>query len=223
MTDAIVVSALGIVDASGVRGSSGIRSSWTELGQDPVAGLVRFKPIFGTAFRDFRRLDILSRMFIVMTEACDLATHLPVAWRIDTALVSGSETGCLAADRRFERSLHIPAGIEPAVFPYTLPSTCLGEVAIRHRLHGPTVCLSLADREEPQALRVATQLLHGGEARAALVLVGDWVPAAEGQDTHKTRAAALLLRPADPDTPHLAEVADFESDLFHAIDNRLST
>jgi 3-oxoacyl-(acyl-carrier-protein) synthase len=219
----IVVVAAAIVDASGVRGGSGIRSTWAELGLDPVQGVVRFQPIFGSPFRDFRRLDILSRMFLVATEACDVPAHLPDDLRSETALVSGSETGCLASDRRFERSLHTEAGIEPAVFPYTLPSTCLGEIAIRHRLHGPTICLSLAEGEEAQALRAAERLLHAGEAAAAIVLVGDWVPATEDAAAHKTRAVALLMRPADPDTPSLASISDLETDLFRAIDTLFPT
>jgi 3-oxoacyl-(acyl-carrier-protein) synthase len=217
MTDSTRITAASIADANGLRGSTGIRTKWSDVDQDPAAGQVKFKPIFGTRFPEFRRLDILSRMFVVATEACGLPALLDDETRIDTALVLATATGCLAADQRFERSLQIPKGIEPAVFPYTLPNTCLGEVAIRHRLRGPTLCLSVAPGEEGLALTTAQGLLLDREARAALVLLGDWVPG------EKTRVAVLLLSPGDPDTSSLAALDAVLSSPFEGIEEILET
>ena len=47
-----------------------------------------------------------------------------------TALVLGTSYGCLHSDVCFARGLEPGGTLRPAVFPYTLPSTCLGEVAI---------------------------------------------------------------------------------------------
>ncbi|UCF53743.1 MAG: GNAT family N-acetyltransferase, partial [Bradyrhizobium sp.] len=87
----------------------------------------------------------LSRFVCLAVEA--LGVDLPD----DTALVFASGSGCLHADRLFEESRH--SVIRPALFPYTLPSACLAELAIRHKTMGPTICLAVApgDEEEPMA------------------------------------------------------------------------
>jgi hypothetical protein len=222
MNDPIVIAAASLADATGLRGSRGTRTTWRECDQDPTTGKVRFQPIFGTPFPEFRRLDILSRMFVIATEACGLPELLDEETRVDTAIILASSTGCLAADVRFEQSLRTPKGIQPAVFPYTLPSTCLGEVAIRHRLRGPTLCLSVLPGQENGAVTAAERLLADREAAAALVLLGDWVPA------DKTRVAALLLTAGDPDTPGLAalgalQAPTVEAPLFEAIERLLES
>lgn len=206
-----MILAAALVDATGLRSSHGRRTTWESVEQDPVAGSIRFKPLFDAPMPEFRRLDILSRILVIATEAC-LPLPQPGA---DTALVFGTEFGCLAADQRFEASLHRPGFLEPRVFPYTLPSTCLGEIAIRHGLQGPTLCLSHGPGEEHTALAEASALLTSRAATSALVVAGDWAPG------HKTRAAALLLGDPGPDTPPFADPADFAVDLLDALATRL--
>ena len=60
------------------------------------------------------------------------------------------------------------------MFPYTLPSTCLGDVAIRHELVGPVLCLTTPRAED--ALDEALLMLHTDEADAAIVCTGDVLP-----------------------------------------------
>ena len=216
MTGEVVITAAAVVDESGVRGSAGTRATWRETGLDPVAGRVRWKPIFGTSLVEFRRLDITSRMFLIAAEACGIETQVAAEHRETTALVLATSTGCLAADQRFEKSLHIDKGIEPAVFPYTLPSTCLGELAIRYRLRGPSICLSIEAGDERQGLDVASALLRTSEASLAVVLLGDWAP------PDKTAATALLLQRADRDTPWLARPEALGADAVQSIRRLLS-
>ena len=124
--------------------------------------------IFARPFPEYRRLEALGRFVCLAVEALDM--EFPQG----TALVFASTLGCLHADRLFEESRH--GVIRPALFPYTLPSTCLAELAIRHRVMGPTLCLSVAPGDETTALAEARRLLAGAEAEAAVVLVGDVVP-----------------------------------------------
>jgi 3-oxoacyl-(acyl-carrier-protein) synthase len=167
-----------------------VRVSWAALGAEPAR--VPWKRIFAAPFPDFRRLDPLSRFCCIAAEAAGIGPHLPEAARARTALVLATTLGCLHADRRFERSLAPGAPIEPAVFPYTLPSTCLGELAIRHRLAGPTLCLSTEAGGEATGLEEARALIGMGEADAALVCMGDAVPG------ERLAMAALLLVPGEP-------------------------
>jgi hypothetical protein len=166
MSDATVVLAVGVVDALGVAGTSGVCASWSGL-ETVAPGTGRtFRRLFGRPDASFRRLDAVSRALVLAAEAAGLAQSLPEDARDDTALVFESALGCLETDLRFARSL---AGgiVEGPLFPYTLPSTCLGEVALRHRLRGPSLCLSVA--EEGAALAEGVRLLDAGEARFALV------------------------------------------------------
>ena len=169
------VVAVSTIDAEGFRSSTGIGATWEELDQDPRAKKLRVPASFQTPFPGFRRLDELSKALLIAIETLHLERHLSESERRDTALIFGSATGCLDADLRFAASLDRPMGIEPAVFPYTLPSTCLGEIAIRHKLQGPTLSVSLADDQPGAALDAASQLLDAG-TRSALVAFGDWVP-----------------------------------------------
>ena len=156
------MSVKGIANLSGVFGCVDVK--WADLGKDPSSGKVPW--VFDRPFLDFRRLDPLSRFVCLAVEA--IGEEFPTR----TALLLATSAGCLHADRKFAASLEtIPAA---GVFPYTLPSTCLGDVAIRHELVGPVLCLTTPHPEE--ALDEARLLLDMGEAEAAIVCTGDVVP-----------------------------------------------
>jgi 3-oxoacyl-(acyl-carrier-protein) synthase len=215
------VAAAGVADETGVAGTGGARVRWEEAGADPRAR-IRWRSFFDEPFPDFRRLDPLSRFCCLAAEAARPGDHLDEARRRDTAIVLATTLGCLHADVRFAAGLEREAEIEPAVFPYTLPSTCLGDVAIRHRLTGPTLCLAAADRDEQVGLREAARLLALEEASAALVCLGDVLPRAEGTGVEpRLRLAALLLLPeASPPTDPLAP-ARLERDLLEVVQQHL--
>jgi len=149
-------------DHLGVLGP-GLEHRWEEPLRDARAPWVFPRP-----FPEYRRLEALGRFVCLAVEALDM--EFPEG----AALVFASSYGCLHADRLFEESRH--GVIRPALFPYTLPSTCLAELAIRHRIMGPTLCLSVAPGDRASALAEARRLLAAGEADAAIVLRGDVVP-----------------------------------------------
>ncbi len=190
MAEVLILGA-GAVDARGVVGTAGARLPWAEAGLDPER--LRWRACFPDApFPTFRRLDPLAQRACLAVEAA--GSHLlgDAAARVETALVLGTAFGCLSVDLAFAASLAPGQDPAPALFPYTLPSTCLGEVALRHRLRGPTACHGVAPGDEAEALREAALRIEEGEARAAVVILGDALsPAA---------AAAAGL----PDSPPLA-------------------
>ncbi len=158
---------------------------------------LRWSACFPTrAFPTFRRLDPLAQRASLALEAAGAAALAP-ALRAETALLLGTAFGCLAADLAFADSL--ASDPSPAVFPYTLPSTCLGELALRHGLRGPTLALVTAPGGEGEALREAALWLAAGEAAAAVVVLGDALPApalARSGEPASPALAALLLAPA---------------------------
>jgi len=207
------------INADGFSSSQGRRCQWRDLDLEPVSGELRWTSIFGAANPGFRRLDRTSRLFACAAELCGLES-LPDELRDNTALLIASSTGCLAADLRFEQGLRTDHGIEPAIFPYTLPSTVLGEIAIRHRLRGPTVCLSVPEGDEGQAVDAGHGLIAHGEAEAALILLGDWVSprrAGQAQIAAKTEIVALLLQAVRPDTHPCMDVSLADTPTMHAL------
>ena len=207
------------IDADGFSTSGGQRRRWRDLAVEPVAGKLRWGALFESANPGFRRLDRTSKLLRCAAELCGLES-LPDELRDNTALLLASSTGCLAADLRFEQSLRTEHGIEPGLFPYTLPSTVLGEIAIQHQLRGPTLCLSVAEGDEGQAIDAGRALIVGGEADAALILLGDWLSpqrAEQAQIAPKTEVVALLLQAGRPDTHPCMDVSLADTPTMYAL------
>jgi len=161
------VLALGVADEEGVFGTGGVRARWSELGVAPPGTGRTFRALFDTTHPTFRRLDRASRVLVLATEATGLPRRLGGSVRDDVALVAETERGSVETDLRFQRSLERGV-VEGALFPSTLPNTSLGEVAQRHRLRGPTCCLSIEAGQRGDALREAARILADGDARYVL-------------------------------------------------------
>jgi 3-oxoacyl-[acyl-carrier-protein] synthase II len=168
MNEVPVIAAIGVVDAHGIAGTGGVRLSWRELDAEPPGSGRTFRAAFGRSDETFRRLDAVSRVLVLAAEAADLSGVLPADLHGETALVIETTLGCLDADLQFAASLGAEMPDAP-VFPYTLPSTCLGEVALRHALRGPSVCLCVEPSATGSALAEAARLLANGEAPAVVV------------------------------------------------------
>ena len=157
-----LVLAVGVVDAQRIAGTAGVNLSWARLGVAPPGDGRTFRAVFGRSDETFRRLDPASRMLVLAGAAAGLPAVLPAGAAANTGIVVETTLGCLDADLRFARSM--TAGMcDGPVFAYTLPSTGLGELALRHGLRGPTVCLSTVLEQRGVALREAALLLATGE------------------------------------------------------------
>ena len=91
MNDHLVISAAGMVDRNGLRGTGDggwQRATWRDLGVDPVAGRVEWRSIFDRSFTDFRRFDITTRMFVIAAEACGLGDRMSAADRSRTGMAA---------------------------------------------------------------------------------------------------------------------------------------
>ncbi len=80
----------------------------------------------------FFKMDSLSKLAFMASEML-----LKNEKEKDIALILSNRAASLDTDRKHQASLsglgnHYPS---PAVFVYTLPNICLGEISIRHRLH----------------------------------------------------------------------------------------
>lgn len=164
MSEAPVVVGIGVVDAQGVAGTSGVAATWAELDADAPGTGRTFRKLFSRADPMFRRLDRAARALVIGAEAAGVSSVIPVREREGAALILETQRGSLESDFAYVARL-AEGNPDPALFPFTLPSTCLGEVALRHGLMGPSVCLSVEAEQAGAALREAERRLSGGEAR----------------------------------------------------------
>jgi 3-oxoacyl-(acyl-carrier-protein) synthase len=106
----------------------------------------------------FGRLDLASQLAVLAVESLHLKFDACPRERIGLCLAA--KAGCLSTDIEYWRGRNEIGGPSPALFTYTLPSSPLGEVAIRHRLIGPNLCLvgddSVALAEAADWLRQGT-------------------------------------------------------------------
>ncbi|MCR9246567.1 MAG: hypothetical protein NXI31_16155 [bacterium] len=158
------VLAAGVLDGRNLRGTGGIDVSWTELGSPAPGDGRTLRTVFGHSDTTYRRLDRISRSLVLAAHAAGLGEVLTPDELRDAALIAETHVGCLEIDRRYTASL---AGelVAATIFPYTLPTTSLGEVALRFKLHGPTMSISVDDDRRGAALREAWRMLAAGEVR----------------------------------------------------------
>lgn len=166
--NALVIQAASCLDAHGYGND---RTGWHEWPAELGAALQRgewdalkWSHLFTAEAPRFSRMDGLSRIGLMAVEL------LGVDWsqrdRDGVGVCVETRWGSLATDVRFLETL------SPSVFTYTLPSTVMGEVCIRHRLRGPVLCLLPgSEAEGSRALEAAAEWLRRGEATGCLGLV----------------------------------------------------
>ena len=113
----------------------------------------------------FLRMDLMCRLGFMAVEL--LAVNFAAmtdARRDRLGVCVESFTGSLDTDIRFAQTPR------PSIFAYTLPSTVIGEICIRHRLKGPVLSLISTDTNGANALAEAAEWLRDGDAEMVLCL-----------------------------------------------------
>jgi 3-oxoacyl-(acyl-carrier-protein) synthase len=110
-------------------------------------------------------MDLTSQLSLLAVEP--FAPYFDAFARDRIAIVLAARTGSLPTDVAYWNARHEPGGLSPTLFTYTLPSAAIGEIAIRHRLTGPNLCLVGASTD---VLPEAAALLRTGEADACVAV-----------------------------------------------------
>ena len=156
---------------------------------DLNASVVRSIPRFG-------RMDLTSQLSLLAVEP--FAPHFESMARNRIAILLGTRAGSLSTDVSYWAGRDQPGGLSPTLFTYTLPSAAIGEIAIRHRLTGPNLCLVGTGLP---VLSEAAALLNTGEADACVVVDTQVVSTALTrmiQMPEIARADAVLLARTGP-------------------------
>ena len=145
---------------------TGLRDWPAPLGEALRRGEIeelRWSALFKSEAQRFARMDWLSRLGLMAVELLDAHFETRDAKDLEqTGVCVETAAGCLTSDAEF---LRLP---RPTVFSYTLPSTVIGEICIRHRFKGPMLCLMSSGNSTRAALDEAAAWLREGSAKSCL-------------------------------------------------------
>jgi 3-oxoacyl-(acyl-carrier-protein) synthase len=91
----------------------------------------------------FGRMDLLSRLALLSVEWLGIDFEKLERDRIGVCMAVSA--GSLSTDLEYWKARNEVGGPSPTLFAYTLPSSAIGEIAIRYRLTGPNLCLVGSD------------------------------------------------------------------------------
>ena len=136
----------------------------------------------------FGRMDLMCRLGLIVVELLDAGFETREAGeRERVSICVETSAGSLATDVQFLRTPR------PSLFTYTLPSTVIGAVCIRHRLQGPGLCLLTSRAGNHAAIATATDWLQTGAADLVVCLSCEAVP----RQLADTGFAPEMLPPGD--------------------------
>lgn len=124
----------------------------------------------------FGRMDLLSQLALLAVESLGVNFDSIDRSRIGICLATGA--GSLPTDIEYWKGRHDIGGPSPTLFAYTLPSSAIGEIAIRYKLTGPNLCFVGTDAT---LLAEGNDLIQRGEADACLCIATNVITAAAAE------------------------------------------
>ncbi|WBV54913.1 3-oxoacyl-ACP synthase [Chryseobacterium daecheongense] len=113
----------------------------------------------------FHKMDPLSKLAFLAAEML-----LKDQDNSKTALVFANKSSSLDTDFKYQESINSNENYfpSPAVFVYTLPNICVGEISIRHKMQTENAFFVLDEFDENFLNNYAQQLLKSGKAENVL-------------------------------------------------------
>ena len=121
------------------------------------------------SYPKFFKMDNLSKLAFLASEVL-LNEEDPGDLEKNIALVFSNRASSLDTDRKHQKSIANKEEFypSPAVFVYTLPNICLGEISIRHGLHSENSFFIFARFNAEHLQLYANGLLQNGKAKKVL-------------------------------------------------------
>jgi hypothetical protein len=202
MTNPKIIS-ISVLDQEGIANTWGFQKTWAEMNCEAPGTSRALRQLTHNKDQTFRRLDRPTRALVLAAEACGVSNLLTPEQRNDTALFIETARGCIEADLRYARLLRTGV-VHAAIFPYTLQSTCLGDVTLRHGLRGQTLSLSVEPGDEGEALREAKRVLRPGGPQFVLAGVVDALDEPQPGAAPILRAVVCLLAAPEVESREMA-------------------
>lgn len=113
----------------------------------------------------FHKMDNLSKLAFLASEMI-----LKDEDHSRTALVFANRSSSLDTDFKYQESINSQENYfpSPAVFVYTLPNICVGEISIRHKMQTENAFFVLDELDEEFLNNYSAQLLESGKADKVL-------------------------------------------------------
>lgn len=115
----------------------------------PLTPAAVYRALIGD-YPKFFKMDFMSKLAFVASEF--LLRNLPSDEREFVAIAMFNSEGSLQTDRNHQLTIgHNSAEClaSPATFVYTLPNIAAGEIAIRHKIMGPTCFFAVSNLDSP--------------------------------------------------------------------------
>ena len=133
-----------------------------------------------TKYPKFFKMDRLSKLAFLAADILLKSQRVRAEQEEDIALVFANKASSLDTDRKHQESIqdrteYYPS---PAVFVYTLPNICLGEISIKYKLYSENSFFIFERFNADRLYTYTTDLLVNN--KAAKVLCG-WVDVDEGE------------------------------------------
>lgn len=145
------------------------------------------------------KMDPLSKLAFMAADTVLKAANVAPESGEDIALVLSNRASSLDTDRRHCETMgEFPS---PAIFVYTLPNICMGEISIRYNLHTEN-SFFIFERFSPKYLHDYTEVLLR-EGKANSVLCG-WVDV----DSDSYKAFVYLVGTEGPKTHDITTIQD---------------
>ena len=139
--------------------------------EDFLAFIKSAYKFFDSDYGKFFKMDNLSKLAFI---ACDLL--LSDEKEKNIALVFSNKAGSLDTDRKHQKAMNdYPS---PAVFVYTLPNICLGEISIKHQLYSENAFFVFDHFNADTLFDYSNSLIDSQKAEKALC---GWVNIDEGK------------------------------------------
>ena len=126
---------------------------------------------FDIDYGKFFKMDNLSKLAFIASDVL-----LKDEEEKNTALVFSNRAGSLDTDRKHQATMDTYPS--PAVFVYTLPNICLGEISIKHQLHSENAFFVSDNFNADTLFEYANALLN--TQKAEIVICG-WVDVDKGK------------------------------------------
>lgn len=123
----------------------------------------------GLDYPKFFKMDNLSKLAFLAAEAV-LKKNINIEEENNIALVFANKSSSLDTDVKFQESISDSGNYfpSPAVFVYTLPNICVGEISIRHQLKTENAFFVFEDFNANFMSNYASYLLESGKAEKVL-------------------------------------------------------
>ena len=117
------------------------------------------------SYPKFHKMDNLSKLAFLASE-----TTLKNDNHSKTALVFANKSSSLDTDFKYQESINSPDNYfpSPAVFVYTLPNICVGEISIKHKMQTENAFFVLDEFDEDFLNAYAEQILQSKKAEKVL-------------------------------------------------------